>query len=259
MSDQSCTKLAFLDTNSLVELFTFWEGCTIAQLPMSSVNKWQDLQGNLSTPPSYASAVLSKADFSHIQNGLSCYRKMDAAKTRYDYLCCLVSRSELQHTILAAYAAEELRRHRVPWTLANKRPLRVYQRVLSDQDYSHIAAQIDSFFETLSYDHSIDIKSVEQIGHGYHTPQEDVFHAAETIWSHVLMETMDAYILAAAIECQADYLLTADETFRSTVNNLQNPQGEWQAVSQSLSTALRKSEHFSFPIGISPHSTTPLA
>ena len=108
MSDQDYTKLAFLDTNSLVGLFTFWEGCTIAGLPMSSINQWQDLKDNLSTPPSYVSAVFSRKDFSHIQDGLSCYQKMDAAKTRYDYLCCLVSRSELQHTILTG-----LRRRRV--------------------------------------------------------------------------------------------------------------------------------------------------
>ena len=259
MSDQDYTKLAFLDTNSLVGLFTFWEGCTIAGLPMSSINQWQDLKDKLSTPPSYVSAVFSRDDFSHIQDGLSCYQKMDAAKTRYDYLCCLISRAELQHTILTGYAAEELRRHRVPWTLANKRPLRVYQRVLSGIDYSRIDTQIDSFFETLSYDHGIDIKSVEQTGHAHHTLPETVFNTAETIWSHILMETMDAYILAAAIECRADCLLTADATFRNTVNNLQNPQAEWQAVSQSLRAALNKPDDFSFPIGISPRSQAPLA
>ena len=89
----------------------------------------------------------------------------------------------------------------------------MYQRVLSDNDYSRISDQIDDFFQTLSYDHGIDIKSVEQTGHAHQIPPEAVFNAAVTIWSHVLMETMDAYVLAAAIESQADCLLHSRCTF----------------------------------------------
>ena len=258
MSTQSFTKLAHLDTNALVGLFTFWEACDMADLPMESVKGWEDLRDRLVAPAYLDSAVFTSDDFGHIQSGLRCYRKMEAAKDDYDYLCCLVSRSELHHTILSAYASEELRRNRVPWTLAQKRPLRVYRQVLSDDDYSRIGSQIDTFFEVMSYDHGMDIKSVEEEAHDYYIEPERVWATAEKVWSLILMETMDAYVLAAAIESQSDCLITSDRMLQQTASNLRSAQGEWLSTSQDLRGALGKGTDFAFPAGVSPRSNDPL-
>ena len=120
-------RLAFLDTNALVNLFTFWEACQIARVSLSSVSGWEFLRQDLASATAPIVSALRSNDFQPVQTGLQCFQRLDAAKTDFGFLCCQVSRSELHHVLLSATASEELHRHKVPRSLANKRPLIVYQ------------------------------------------------------------------------------------------------------------------------------------
>lgn len=247
-------KLAFLDTNALVKLFTFWEACQIAKVSLSSVSGWQSLRQDLANATTPLVSSLESADFDSVQMGYRCFQRLDAAKTDFGFLCCQVSRSELHHVLLSATASEELHRHRVPRSLANKRPLIVHQLALPSNAYAEIESQIDEFFETMSDAYSIDIKVLEDPRHSYHVSSEEIFETARKIWSHVLMETMDSYIFAAAIQADADCLITSDAALRNTVNGIQQGQGEWQDVASALEAALDGNHAFSFPRGLGLNS-----
>ena len=224
---------------------------------MSSVSGWQDLQRGISNVTGLAASVFTADDYEYIQGGLRCFKALVVAKANYNFLCCHINRSELHHVLLSSSASQQLRAHRIPSSLAHRRPLLVHQRVLPSGEYSRIEQQIGDFFRALADDHNIDIQDVEDPRRSFHLPSEDVFEAARKVWSHVLMETMDAYILAAAIESEADCLITSDELFRKTVNNLRQGQGNWQSVSQALRAALNKRGSFSFPQGISVRQSLP--
>ena len=257
MTSQPPKKIAFLDTNVLVYLFAFWEICSLTKIPLTSVNGWTHLQRAASTLFGLPLDLFSKDDFADITRGMNCFKRLDLAKSDYDFYCCHVSRSELHHVLLSARAAEEFRRRKVPYTLSNKRPILIHQRVLPHGVYSVIQSQIESFFGRLAGDHGIDIKSVEDPTHGFTFTSEEVFASASKIWSHVLMETMDAYILAAAIECEADCLLTSDAAFLETVNNLRQKSGNWGSTSNALRSMLNKPPNFSFPTGMRPTRQLP--
>ena len=257
MTGMNLLKLAFLDTNALVALFTYWEACIIADVSLSSVSSWQSLRQHLASATTPLVSALKSNDFEPVKRGHQCFQRLDASKADFDFLCCQVSRSELHHVLLSATASEELHRHRVPRSLANKRPLLVHQIVLSSNAYTEIESQIDDFFETISNVYSIDIKILEDPTHSHHVPSEEIFETARKIWSHVLMETMDSYVFAAAIQADADYLITSDAALRNTVNGIQQGQGEWSDVASALKAALDGRHNYSFPRGIGLNS--PLA
>lgn len=257
MTPQSPKKIAFLDTNVLVYLFAFWEVCSLTKIPLTSVNGWTHLQRAASSLFGLPEDLFSKEDFADVIVGMDCFKQLDFAKSDYDFLCCHVSRSELHHVLLSARAAEEFRRRKVPFTLSNKRPIRIHQRVLPHGVYSVIQDQIENFFDGLAGDYGIDIKSIEDSTQGFTFTSEEVFASASKIWSHVLMETMDAYILAAAIESEADCLLTSDGAFLETVNNLRQTSGDWGSTSNALRSILNKPSDFSFPTGMRPTRKLP--
>ena len=252
MNKSNLLKLALIDTNALVYLFAFWEACHIAQVQMSSVSDWKDLRSNIAKATAPVALALKANDFEPVTTGHQFFQRLENSKLNYDFLCCHVSHSELHHVLLSANASEDLSLNRIPRSLANKRPLVVHQLALPHNSYSQIETQIDQFFDTLRTSHNIDIKILEDPANGFPIRSEDIFRTARVVWSHVLMETMDAYIFAAAIEAEADYLITSDAAFRSTVNNLRNGQAEWQNVSTALITALGKHATFTLPSGIRP-------
>ena len=252
MNKSNLLKLALIDTNALVYLFAFWEACHIAQVQMSSVSDWKDLRSNLAKATVPVALALTADDFEPVKTGHRFFQRLETSKGNYDFLCCHVSRSELHHVLLSANASEYLSLNRIPRSLANKRPLVVHQLALPHNAYSRIETQIDQFFDTLHTSHKIDIKAIEDPASGLYIISEDIFRTARVIWSHVLMETMDAYIFAAAIEAEVDYLITSDAAFRGTVNNLRNGQAEWQNVSSALISALGKHAAFTLPSGIRP-------
>ena len=250
MTTPVTTKTAFLDTNALVLLFGFWEACKIADVAMDSVASWQDLRTELEAKGMSSVDSFKSDDFKIISDGLRCFENLSDVKGSFDYFSCQVSCSELHHVILASEADESLIRRRVPWSVRKKRPLVVFRTALENSDYDRIERQLDNFFDTLLHEQRINIRILEESGYG--PTVASILQTAKAIWSRLLIETMDAYIYAAAIECEADYFLTADSALIQATNSLNNPSAEWQHVEQALRDALGKPSAFKFPKGVRP-------
>ena len=211
MTTQGANKIAFLDTNALIRLFGFWEACEVAKVSMDSVMDWKDLRCKLKGNRIPIVGAFEKGDFGELRDGLVCFKSLYQARGTYDYFTCQVSHSEMHRTILSSRATEKLSRRRVPWSLRNKRPLIVHRTVLKNADYREIDDQLNEFFECLSLDHGIKIPNLEESGFG--VTAATILVTAKAIWSRVLIETMDAYIYAAAVECEADFF--SERRFRS--------------------------------------------
>ena len=215
---------------------------------MDSVGGWEDLRDAMKKGGIAIIDAFTRRDFEDIGSGLNCFTSLDQAKASCDYFSCQVSRSEMHHVILAAKAEDELIRQRVSKSLRSKRPLLLYRAILDNTDYVQIQEQLRDFFDTLYEEHGINIQIIEKSEHG--PTATSVLHTAEVVWSHLLTETMDGYIYAAALECRADYFITADANLRQAANDLRQTSGEWANVAQALREALGNPADFKFPEGV---------
>ena len=250
-------KTAFMDTNALLRMFSFWEVCELAGTAMVDVEDWSKLKTALKGQNIPIIDQFNSGDFRIIQNGLKCFEALNKAKQNYEFFSCQVCRAEMHRVILSAHAHEGLRRHRVPLSLQQSRPLILHRRALDDADYQRIDQQIEHFFDTLRFTYNIDIKNVEDETHGDYISAEEIFSIARVVWSHILTETMDAYIYAAAIACQADYFLTSDDALREAANKFSNPDNDWKDVAEALRQNLGRSETSKFPVGCHLNITLP--
>lgn len=248
MTTQGMKKTAFLDTNALIRLFGFWEACEVAKVSMDSVTDWKDLRCKLKGNRIPIVGAFEEGDFGEVRDGLVCFKSLSQARCTYDYFTCQVSHSEMHRTILSSRATEKMSRRRVPRSLRNKRPLIVHRTVLKNEDYRVIDDQMNEFFECLSIDHGIRIPNLEESSSG--VTATTILMTAKAIWSRVLIETMDAYIYAAAVECEADFFLTGDSALRQAAINLNKPSGEWTFAERALRKALGKPTNFRFPKGV---------
>lgn len=243
-------RTVFLDTNALVKLFQFWEACKVADVSMDVPQDWMELRDSLTCARIQFVESLERADFQPIDEGLRCFRVLFDARAAYEFFSCRVSQAEMHRTVLEANAEESLARGRVPLSLRRKRPLLIHRHALQDIDYTRVNDELSEFSDVLRHDFHIDIRLVEDDSHGASVPTDEIFLTAEAIWSRILMETIDAYIYAAAIACEADFFLTGDSALRSTAQDLSNPPtGEWRAVSEALRDVLGKPDTFRFPNG----------
>ena len=100
------------------------------------------------------------------------------------------------------------------------------------------SAEIDGFRDSLKLNYLIDIVSVEDSSAGTTVPVDSIWNVAEKVWSHVLMEVIDAYIYAAAIAVKADVFVTADNSLHEAIRHLSQPQDEWVPLVASLKEAV---------------------
>ncbi len=250
-------KIAFMDTNALLRMFIFWEACELADTAMVDVKDWKELRASLTKQNIPILDQFNESEFRYIQNGLKCFEALHKANLDYDFFSCQVCRAEMHRVILSSHAHERLHRHRVPLSLQQIRPLILHRRVLYDSDYQRIDQQIDRFFCTLRFTYNIDIKNVEDEAHGDDTSVEEIFSIARAVWSRILTGTMDAYIYAAAVACQADCFLTSDDALRETANKFSNPDNEWKEVAEALRQKLGRPETSKFPAGCHLNITLP--
>ena len=238
--NQPPQKTAFLDTNALIRMFGFWETCHWGRLEMGEVESRSDLRQKLKSNNIPGLNQFTREHFNSVASGLKCFQALTKAKDRYQYFSSLVCRSEMHRVILSGHAHAGLSRNRVPLSLQQSRPLILHQAVLKDEDYDRINGEITQFFDTLKEDHDIDIKNIENDGNADGNLTEEIFQTAEAIWSQILIETMDAYIYAAAIAARADYFLTGDNALKSTANKLHNPDTKWKSISTRLKSMIER-------------------
>ena len=70
------------------------------------------------------------------------------------------------------------------------------------------------------------------------------------VWSHIIIETLDAYMYSAAIICQADFFVTTDGALRDMTASLADQAGEYAAVAQQLHSELGLGSGVRFPRGV---------
>ena len=82
-------RLAFLDTNALVNLFTFWEACQIARVSLSSVSGWESLRQDLASATAPIVSALKSDDFQPVQTGLQCFQQLGRLQDRLLAFCAV--------------------------------------------------------------------------------------------------------------------------------------------------------------------------
>lgn len=250
------SRTAFLDTNALVYVFDFWATCRAGDIHLDCVSDWSSIKAALEQK-SPSAAQLSRKDAEDVGRGLACFKSLAGNSSNYQFYTSSVCRSELHHVLLDALASERLVTRKVPERLRVKRPQVLYRRALESSDYLAMQQDIDEYFDSLRIDYGIDIIEVEQSGPGTPVLIEDVWSTAREIWSRVLIDVLDSYIYAVAVETQADLFITSDGSLKDALEYLCNPRGEWTSVSISLKCALGKSESESLPMPLGPKEEFP--
>ena len=138
-----------------------------------------------------------------------------------------------------------------------KRPQILFRRALETNDYVKLQSDMDGFFESLKLDYGIEIVEVERSSTGTAVTVDDVWSTAREVWSRVLIEVMDSYIYAAAVEIEADVFLTSDGSLYEALSQLSNPDAEWVPLVTSLKAALGKSTDARLPQPVRPSDPLP--
>ena len=239
-TDTSVTsKSAFLDTNALVNLYWYWQACNAAGVGLDTVSEWSGLKTALEGHNQFA-AELNRDDAGSVMTGMRCFQNLSSSLGNYQYYSSRVCSSEMHHVLLESLGLEQLLRRHIPHGLRVKRPQVLFRRALQSSDYDQIKSDLSDFFESLNLDYGIDIVEIEQSSAGTAVRSDDVWDIAQEVWSRVLIDVMDSYIYAAAVEIEADAFLTSDSSLLEALANLSNPTGEWIALVTSLKGALGK-------------------
>ena len=237
---------AFLDTNPLVNLFSYGQVCSTAGIKLDDVTDWSGLKALLEAKTEFA-AKLNSTDADDIRRGITHFQKLSNNAESYQYYSSTVCRSEMHHVLLESLGLERLIGQKVPHRLRVKRPQVLFRRALESTDYVKLQNDIDDFFESLKLDYGIEIVEVELGPAGTTVTVDDVWITAREVWSRILIEVMDSYIYAAAVEIEADAFLTSDGSLYEALSYLSNPNDEWAPLVSSLKQALGKSDDARLP------------
>ncbi len=249
-------KSAFLDTNPLINMFDLWKTCSYAGVQLDTVADWATLKAALARK-NRTTAQISARDAHDVKMGIDCFRNLEGRKESYQYYTSSICRSEMHHVVLDDLASERLVKRKIPHRLRVRRPQVLYRRALESGDYLELQRDLDNFFESLRVDYGIDIVEVEQSSAGTTVTVEDVWNTARAVWSRVLMDVMDSYIYAAAVEIEADVFMTSDGSLLEALANLRNPSGDWVSLTRSLKRALGMPASASLPLPMRPQLSLP--
>lgn len=240
-------RIAFLDTNALLRLFDYWETCKFVKLQLNACNDMPTLKAALIESGMKITDILGGDDLNPIRQGMILFHALVAKKDDWDMYTSCICISEFRHTLLEKLAAERLVSLRIPYRLVLERPLRVFRRILRTTDYNKLQFDVDEFFNDLPMVYDIPIITAEETDTNLSTVSE----TADTIWSRLLIEVMDALIYASAITVMANVLITRDGAFLEAIRNLwQPPDTEWKSMRMSLLHALAKvTRTYSLPEG----------
>jgi hypothetical protein len=169
-----------------------------------------------------------------VKRGITLFQEMTKENTDWDFFTSQLCLSEMRYTLLEDHATEKLISSRIPYRLRRERPLIIYRKILSQTDFSTLENEVVEFFRELS-----DVGIITQTAEEKATDLRTIAIVGEKVWSHVLLEVMDAFIYASAVSCMADILVTRDSAFRVVVNNLHHPPDEeWKQLKISLDTGI---------------------
>ncbi|MDE0234789.1 MAG: hypothetical protein OXM62_07255 [bacterium] len=247
---------AFLDTNVLVRLFQFWDACQTAQIRLDAISDWENLKAALAAA-SVATGALNGIDADYVKLGMKAFQHLQTSAGDYRYVSSRVCRSEMHHVLLEGRGLEHLKLQGVPHSLRVKRPQVLYRVALNEQDYMHLDTQLETFRTALSLDYSLEVTDVEDSSVDFGVSPDGIWDDAQAIWSHILMEVMDAYLCAAAIRIKADVFITADTSLRDALNRIRDPDSDWATLAASLKRALSMKPTEELPLPLRPGRALP--
>ena len=247
---------AFLDSNVLIRLFLFWDACQRANARLDTVANWGDLKTALDAA-GVSTHALNKDDAEYVKRGISSFKNLYTSVGDYHLFSSRVCWSEAHHVLLEARGLERLVNLRVPHSLRVKRPQVLYRVSLEQKDYLQLDKQLDSFRIMLKEDYGLDIIDVEDSSAGFGVASETIWTGAQAIWSHVLMEVIDAYVYAASIRIRADVFISADTSLRKALEQLHNPNNDWTALVTSLKQELGMKPNGKLPLPLPPGDELP--
>ena len=227
-----------------------------AGISLDAVTDWAGLKAALEAKNQFA-AELNSTDAGIVSVGLTYFQKLSTSSKSYQYFSSTVCRAEMHHVLLESLGLESLIRQKVPHGLRVKRPQILYRRALETDDYVKLQNDMDGFFESLRLDYGIGIVEVELTPTGTAVTVDDVWSTAREVWSRVLIEVMDSYIYAAAIEIEADAFLTSDNSLYEALTQLSNPSAEWVPLVTSLKESLGKAIDARLPQPVRPRDPLP--
>ena len=248
---------AFLDSNILVRLFQFWDACKRAEVLLADVSTWEELQVALQVA-GVGMDALNREDGGFVKEGITSFQRLSDAAHAYQYFSSRVCWSEAHHVLLEAQGLERLIRKGVPHSLRVKRPQVLYRVALEESDYLQLDQDLKEFRDSLKLDYGLDVIDVEDASAGFEVTADSIWNTARAAWSRVLMEVIDAYVYAAAIEIEADIFITSDGSLRDALVHLADPKGDWVPTATSLKEELGLSSDASLPQPIRPQGQLPI-
>lgn len=195
MTTPQVRRTSFLDTGALAKLYALWETCDQVGFRLDLVNTWKDVRDAVQRAGGPLASQYVGKDFTDIKSGLSLFTRMKEARADCDFFSCRAAYAELHRLVLVEMAIEKLTLQRVPRTIRNKRPLAIYQDALATTDFNQVNDDLDNFFEEMRINQRIDIKLLESNGgHGILPDPNKILDVAMVLWSHLMIETLDAYM-----------------------------------------------------------------
>lgn len=246
---------AFLDSSVLVSLFQFWDTCDCASVQLDEVEKMDHLMKALESAD-VTTDTLKATDAETVKRGMLSFQSLQTSVPNYLYFSSQVCWSQMHHVFLEARGLEHLIRQGVPHSLRMKRPQALYRGFLQEPDYAELEGRIETFRNTLKQDYQLDVINAEDLSAGLGITAGDIWESAQTIWSHVLMDVIDAYACAATIRLGVDVFISQDYALRSLFNHLREPDDDWTTTASSLENAFGV-EREDWPRALTPASTLP--
>jgi len=247
------TRTAFLDTNGLLELSLYWETCQAASVTLDSVLTYASLKSAL--PRRYRGFQPARSTAQAVGRGQKLFHQLWGRRNDWDYYTSAICRAEMHHVLLEQSAQRSLTGMRIPQRLRSDRPLLVFRQTLQTSDYTALDQKLSDFFDDLRLSYGVDIKTAEDLSS---LDERDVRTAAKIIWSHVLMEVMDAFIFGCAVVTFSETLVTRDGPFLEAVNQLAgSTESRWRNARASIAAAIGTPPGFIFPRAIKPQDALP--
>ena len=241
---------AFLDSGTLISLFYFWEACRQAQIDLSAITGWKDLNTALKAAGSDERLLKQTGD---INRGILTFHALtDSSNSR----ACFSSRAcwaEMHQALLEANGLEQLVLRRVPRSLREQRPQLLYQAVLEEADYDELKDDITAFRESMAAN-SIDVIDVEDPSRNLGIDAAEIWETAQEVFSLVLMDVPDAYVVAAAIRVQADEFRSPSDVVRNALTLLRDPDTDHDGTAESIKQRLGLKPEMLVPRPVPPRA-----
>lgn len=219
-------KTAYLDTNTLHFIGIYLEKA-----------KRDNLYPFKTEPPDESAERLEKEKISdrelkkRLMQGLRTLDYLKEHDLQVEY--SIVSRLELINGRTRGKAVEYAAKEGIPDRMWSRRftESEVRKRV-SNTDMNSISERINRIFSNIEESNITVLSNERRV--------QDVLDLAGGISGLIYMGAIDCIIYAGALVAQADYLITSDEYFRKTVNQIHNPpaKSDYSEIQRRLKTLL---------------------